>query len=782
MFFIFASGCVPYYFVWDLKVCWQANYLFTGVFIYLIMKKIYLLLVCVSASLLCLSQEGLRGVTVDFPRIPAANVVDFTGRTTPSSAVSPVHSVGYPSVISGKILDSLSITNVIPAGSSYSMRYNFSIHSLDAIAPDYNVTSHALAAIGVSPAWLEHDLFDIFRRLPVHLQDTFAHAIQSAPKKYRDEVAFQVAHLSPRILEELDPSLPLVNAKGVYAIEPDLQFVELVEYECPLLGWYTTTRYRIVDSIGDTVWVEIPKEIYYQWVLMPRLNAEQPKMDHTVHNEFWRTYIYNNADPGYPLLREKLKNTKVLWDGRAHRWRNKDSLNQPVPFYDSLPAVAVVGRWVAHTLPERAFDDRPTQPNIILHEHNGNCGELQDLLNSGSRTALYPVYSLGSWPGDHVWCEIYCPMKQKWAYYQVSWANGPTDIRWDKTYPDKACIAGWRSDGYRWMLNHHYNPVFTLIVRVVDQNEAPIDGAEVFFFGAQEDNPQGSDYILGSWGHTNENGELIVQLGTNINYGFRADWEHGGSPSSPTSIFSISHHHVSEGDTMYREVQLPGTMPQINLSPYDNPTSGDYSIHLRIKQKYQTLYGGGYWPRNFSLDDCQYAEKIKRPGNLYFFMTNVANFNLYQSDTAFQAYNYKEQTSAYENVFRFPAEGNFYLTLSNEQMFSISRLPEITAYLVDNTTSSHLTMEVYPNPFSSKVVIQAGFAGKTENYLVNIYDIHGRLIKRIEVNQDASGKSTLYWDGRNQDGYRVSSGMYLVELQSENSRISQKVIFMKDQQ
>jgi hypothetical protein len=49
--------------------------------------------------------------------------------------------------------------------------------------------------------------------------------------------------------------------------------------------------------------------------------------------------------------------------------------------YDSLQAAEIVSKWIRATLDEAASGNRPVQPNTIAHEHNGNCGEPQDLLS-----------------------------------------------------------------------------------------------------------------------------------------------------------------------------------------------------------------------------------------------------------------------------------------------------------------------------------------------------------------------------------------------------------------
>ncbi|MBI4647696.1 MAG: hypothetical protein HY738_14190 [Bacteroidia bacterium] len=71
------------------------------------------------------------------------------------------------------------------------------------------------------------------------------------------------------------------------------------------------------------------------------------------------------------------------------------------------------GDTVWREIPFEATDPRPIQPNLILHDHDGNCGEVQDLQNAGARIGLIPTVSVGSWPGDHVWCEFYSPDSAK---------------------------------------------------------------------------------------------------------------------------------------------------------------------------------------------------------------------------------------------------------------------------------------------------------------------------------------------------------------------------------
>lgn len=752
----------------------------------MIMKKLNLLFVLILVSLYCFGQEEKKdrkeekGITVEVPQISESNLIpaksiDSVKSTSSRGSYDKFEQQGS---MEGIIIDSTHVSSFIPADTSYSLKYNSTSKLLENLPPFLNITDTAKIAINKSPDWMGNDLFDIFRRIDTNLQNAFAQEIISADSLYRDEVAFQIAHLSLQTLGMMSPGLPLENAKAMYTIEPDLQYVEFVEHDNSPDGWYTTTKYRVVDSIGDTVWTEIPRNVYYWWVVMPKLSDEEPRNDASVYGEFWRSYVYNNSDQDYPLLREKLSNIKILWDGEAHRWDNKDSVDQPVPFHDSLMAVAVVGRWVAHTLPDKANPPRPVQPNKLLHDHDGNCGELEDLLSAGARAALYPIYSVGTWPGDHVWGETYWPITKEWTYYQVSWDCGPTLLKWDKEYSDKACIAGWRADGYRWMVDDHYSDEFTFNVEVNDKNGNPVDGAEIFFFSPSV---HSGDYTLGSWGHTNENGVLSVKLNANASYGYRADWEDGHNPSSSNSIKTISKSSYSAGDTIYETINAGGAIPQTNVNSSNDTTSGNYSLRVEYQQLYQTLYGGGYWQFNFDLDNYEYAKKIQRPGKVDYFLTNPEKFDKYQNDTSFQAFNLLEKTPFDTSPVELPNDENFFVTLSNDEMNTISQFSEFTAYLIERSASDDITIDVYPNPFSSQATFSCTFTEIPEKYSLKIYNIQGKKIKDLAFGQPSSFTVKHSWSGKDNTGEQVSNGIYFVRLKAGDETVTKKIISLRKQ-
>ena len=450
---------------------------------------------------------------------------------------------------------------IIPPQGRSVVKFDFQQKKLIEFMPSTRIQGIAKEAIKSVPKWLQPALYDNMRKLTTAHQFAYADQIMDAPELWRDEIAFCIANLAVNTLQSLAPEILNINAEYIYKVDPDLRYVDLVENGSVESGdWHTTTKYRVIKE-GDTVWVEIPYEIYYWWIVMPKLSDEHPSMGGSVNNDFWRRHIYENADEGYPVLRDVMMDCEVMWDLKPHKWKNEDQDENKIPFADSIMAVGTVGRWVAHNLEKKNDDNvRPVQPNQILHHHNGNCGELQDLLNAGCRTALLPVSSVGSYPGDHVWNELW--WDGEWWYYQVSWDCGPTILNQTQTYIDKGLIHVTRPDMMRYMVNEHYNPVCTLDILTRDQRGNPVDGAEVTFFSGSYQEPHGDQLYFGTSIYTDADGRAKVLLGADINYGLRVDSKIGSNPAENNRIFGIRHDQALEGASLESNITIPGQMPQ----------------------------------------------------------------------------------------------------------------------------------------------------------------------------------------------------------------------------
>ena len=110
--------------------------------------------------------------------------------------------------------------------------------------------------------------------------------------------------------------------------------------------------------------------------------------------------------------------------------------------------------------------------------------------------------------------------------------------------------------------------------------------------------------------------------------------------------------------------------------------------------------------------------------------------------------------------------------IENLESLLASLIPEETALLPN-----------YPNPFNPETWIPYQLATSAEVTLT-IYDINGQLIRRLAVGHQAAGmyqsrSRTVYWDGRNQLGESVASGLYFYTLTAGEFSATRKMLILK---
>lgn len=83
----------------------------------------------------------------------------------------------------------------------------------------------------------------------------------------------------------------------------------------------------------------------------------------------------------------------------------------------------------------------------------------------------------------------------------------------------------------------------------------------------------------------------------------------------------------------------------------------------------------------------------------------------------------------------------------------------------------------YPNPFNPEVTIEFSLASATHANLA-IYDVAGRLVRTL-WNGPVSGETKTSWDGRDDAGRRVGTGLYFARLATAESRETVKLVMVK---
>ena len=85
---------------------------------------------------------------------------------------------------------------------------------------------------------------------------------------------------------------------------------------------------------------------------------------------------------------------------------------------------------------------------------------------------------------------------------------------------------------------------------------------------------------------------------------------------------------------------------------------------------------------------------------------------------------------------------------------------------------------VFPNPFNPSVTISIELR-RREALRADIYDVHGRRVRQIFAGMDGPGVRTWVWDGQNDRGNAVATGMYLLRVQRGATVETRKLVLLK---
>jgi flagellar hook assembly protein FlgD len=83
-----------------------------------------------------------------------------------------------------------------------------------------------------------------------------------------------------------------------------------------------------------------------------------------------------------------------------------------------------------------------------------------------------------------------------------------------------------------------------------------------------------------------------------------------------------------------------------------------------------------------------------------------------------------------------------------------------------------------PNPFNPSTSISFELPERVMVEL-SIYDVEGRLVKRLASGIESPGTKTYRWDGRDNKGNPVASGVYVYKLQAGKQVLSRKMTLLR---
>ncbi len=687
------------------------------------------------------------------------------------------HRISVQSTSVGGLLE---LDAYIPAKNHLAVRFDHLTQTLQTLIsePDSLFSQTVQSAIAKAPRWLQNDLRHVFRYLRSEYQVKWADAILAAQDPYIDEVAFCIAHLSPQYLMSsyAYPQLLADNARLIYENDASLSFVRVVDYGSSQTDpdYYSTTVYRKARYI-DTTEVTVPKEIYYWYIVHPKITDEIPAYinpdvveDNYSHRNnittaangfFWRDFLFNRSDAGYASVKDLLKKCRVVWNAF------------PSPPNAAPHAMEMLNRWMGSSMKFTSNEERPHQPVRIYRKHIGRCGENGDLRVAIARSALIPAASVASYSTDHVWDEFW---EEKWIHWDDA-INTPFMYvdDWKKQF---GTVFKWRSDGFLFPVTERYARDYcTLHIYAVDAQDRPIDGARVILYTAGLDNTMWFD----TYGTTDLDGKVSFVLGVGRSYSARMSCDLGSVPESSELMLQVVS-ETEDGREYLAVMRTKSARPSLLWHEHAQPvfSQNSFSLDIDVTIEDQILRGADPFD---DLDQNAWHFVAQSKGKCNFIVMNESEYDQYLACGEITGYNALQRIDSLASNFSFDGSSDLIFLWDNSAALHTAQHIKGAFRLyaaADPSIQKVSILSNYPNPYrpesgQTSIQFQLPVKAKTE---VSIFNILGQKVITLIDAELYAGSHKVLWNGQDRNDVWVGSGVYFARVRTLQGECSQKML------
>ena len=128
-------------------------------------------------------------------------------------------------------------------------------------------------------------------------------------------------------------------------------------------------------------------------------------------------------------------------------------------------------------------------------------------------------------------------------------------------------------------------------------------------------------------------------------------------------------------------------------------------------------------------------------------------------------------------------DGDYDLVVGNEKGFLYFFRNESTVSVKEEKTQSRIVNNFalgqnYPNPFNSSTSICYHLANKC-HIALEILNLNGQLVKRLAKGEKSAGNHSIRWDGKDERGREMASGIYLCRLKAKDFCCTKKLLLIR---
>ncbi|MEA2097237.1 MAG: FlgD immunoglobulin-like domain containing protein, partial [Candidatus Cloacimonadota bacterium] len=84
-----------------------------------------------------------------------------------------------------------------------------------------------------------------------------------------------------------------------------------------------------------------------------------------------------------------------------------------------------------------------------------------------------------------------------------------------------------------------------------------------------------------------------------------------------------------------------------------------------------------------------------------------------------------------------------------------------------------------PNPFNPTTTISFSVTQNSDFVTLEVYNIKGQKVKQLVNNQLSAGKHSVIWNGKDNNGKSVTSGIYFYKMKAGKFTSTKKMILLK---
>ena len=683
-------------------------------------------------------------------------------------------------------LQSLPLDVMLPAGQQIGARFDNLGSSAQRYSSLGTLLPESVTAVARAPEWIRVQLQNTLNHLEPERQLLFAELLNTAPDPYVDEIAFCVATASPEYLNSSFalPELFLENAQKLYEVDNELDYVEILDFGNAATGgdYYSTTRYWKRDAEGQLVQVTVPREIYYWYLVNPKITDEiAAYIDPTIvennytHSnnivpppagKFWRSYIYDHVDGNYPVLRDTLLQCQSVY--------NRDGSPGDV--------IHAITWWIRQNMSFTSNNERPHQPVRIYQKRIGRCGEYADFSSAIARIALIPCTNITSISNDHTWNEFW---EDGWVAWEPvnNYLNNPLvyENGWGKVF---GSVFEERSDGLFTPVTERYSEgVATINIRVVDANQQPVDGARVLLTIFENSNR------IDCVAYTDNNGIVSFAVGEGREYRARTDASFGIYPAIAGTYAQLVSNSVA-GEIYNYQFQIAAPLPEpgFEMLPLPDDPVQDYLFTADLSSTGYYITGKALWDDIDALGvPPRYYKYSSEPATLRLLVTDADNALLLHDYNFCSAYLNEGPNWMANAAFNIPVGQDWYIFADNSHQHGntvlLSGMIELMSWesAVDDPQIPAATISLSapaPNPTRTETKLWIDLEAP-QKLQVSVHDIRGRRIRDLENLNLPAGKNPLVWDGLDNQGRQVSSGIYIIKVRGEQLQAARKIVLIK---